>query len=82
MIAQSVADEVERQHQEHDCHRREEDQVRGVAAGKNTRYGDSNRCERASFNMAPQLGAGGGTPSPRKLRVASESTAPAMPIDA
>src|SRR5205085_7244355 len=36
-----------------------------AAAGKITRCGASNRCERASFNMEPQLAAGGGTPRPR-----------------
>src|SRR5664279_3998467 len=51
-----------------------------VTAGNKTRCGASNRCERASFNMDPQLAVGGGTPRPRKLIVASARTAPAIPI--
>src|ERR1035437_10364649 len=38
-------------------------------AGNSTRCGESNKCERASLSIAPQLAAGG-TPSPRKLSVA------------
>jgi len=53
-----------------------------AAAGKKTRCGESNRCDRASFNIAPQLAAGRGTPRPRKLRVASARTAPARPTAA
>ncbi len=33
----------------------------------------------ASVSIWPQLGSGGGTPSPRKLRLASVRIAPAMP---
>src|ERR1017187_319108 len=53
-----------------------------ASAGTITRCGESNRCERPSFSMEPQLAAGGGTPSPRKLSVASASTAPAIPMAA
>ena len=51
-------------------------------AGKTTMCGESNRCERASFSIPPQLAAGGGSPKPRKLSVASARTAPAMPMAA
>src|SRR6266481_7752394 len=53
-----------------------------VTAGKSTRCGASKRCARASFSIDPQLAVGGGTPSPRKLIVASARTAPAMPMAA
>src|SRR5690242_88479 len=41
-----------------------------ASAGKSTRCGASNKWERASLSMEPQLGVGGGTPNPRKLMVA------------
>src|SRR5437588_431916 len=55
---------------------------KAAAAGKSTRWGASKRCERPSFSIDPQLAVGGGTPRPRKLMVASASTAPAMPMAA
>src|ERR1700677_1156767 len=53
-----------------------------VTAGKSTRCGASNRCERASFSIDPQLAVGGGTPNPKKLIVASARMVPAMPMAA
>ena len=51
-----------------------------ASAGKTTICGESKRWERASLSMLPQLAAGGGTPRPKKLSVASARTAPAMPM--
>jgi hypothetical protein len=53
-----------------------------ASAGNSTICGESKRWERASLSMFPQLAAGGGTPRPRKLSVASASTTPAMPMAA
>src|SRR5438552_7577444 len=53
-----------------------------ASAGNNTRWGASNKCARPSLSIDPQLAVGGGTPSPRKLIVASARIAPAMPIAA
>src|ERR1700726_1568605 len=52
--------------------------VMTASAGKITRCGASKRWLRASLSMAPQLGMGAMTPTPRKLSVDSARIAPAM----
>ena len=71
-VTQGVADEVERQHGQHHREGWGNYQVGRVEEVK----------PRPSLSMVPQLAVGGGTPSPRKLMVASARMAPAMPIAA
>ena len=47
--------------------------------GKISKCGATRRKLRASFSITPQLGVGGCTPKPRKLKLASDKTAPAIP---
>ena len=66
-VAEGVAQEIEGEDGGHHGER-----------GKITRCGASKRWLRASLSMAPQLGMGARTPTPRKLSVDSARMAPAM----